>query len=177
MWLGDQRARAMVREQPDNWLIRPAGDGRAPAMMLSGMAEDQRAGLFARIEAATVELRRLVRHGALGRAKLRAAGRGGSTGMVPRQVVLRLFLAFDGTRWRAMHGGLARVLQDSDRLAGSLPAGGLSKDVWVLNDERSDIVGPSAVPLGPLPIRRTTGDLPRPRCRRFVLARPLRGTA
>jgi uncharacterized circularly permuted ATP-grasp superfamily protein/uncharacterized alpha-E superfamily protein len=159
MWLGDQRARTMVREQPDNWLIRPAGDGRAQAMLLSGMAADQRAGLLARIEAQPWAY---AASAAMAPSVAPSAGTrdDGSTGMVPRQVILRLFLTYDGTAWRAMQGGLARVLQDSDRLAGTLPASGLSKDVWVLNDDRSDIVGPPAVPLGPLAIRRTTGDLP-----------------
>jgi uncharacterized circularly permuted ATP-grasp superfamily protein/uncharacterized alpha-E superfamily protein len=159
MWLGDERARAMVREQPDNWLIRPAADGRAPATTLSGLAEDQRAGLLARIEAhpwnyaASAAIAPSV-------APTFGVMEAGGSGMVPRQVMLRLFLTFDGSQWRAMHGGLARVLQDSDRLAGTLPVSGVSKDVWVLNDDRSDIVGPAAVPQGPLPIRRTTGDLP-----------------
>jgi uncharacterized circularly permuted ATP-grasp superfamily protein/uncharacterized alpha-E superfamily protein len=159
MWLGDQRARAMVRDQPDNWLIRPAGDGRAPATVLSVMTQEQRAGLLARIEAQPWAF---AASAALAPSVAPTVGQqdGGATGMVPRQVMLRVFLTFDGTEWHAMEGGLARVLQDSDRLAGTLPASGLSKDVWVLNDDRSDIVGPPAVPLGPLAIRRTTGDLP-----------------
>ncbi len=159
MWLGDERARAMVREQPANWLIRPAGDGRAPATMLPSLPEPERVALLARIEAqpwshaATAAI-------APSFAPSFGEQEGGDAGMVPRQVVLRLFLTFNGSEWRAMHGGLARVLQDSDTLAGTLPASGLSKDVWVLNDDRSDIVGPLAQPAGPLAIRRTTGDLP-----------------
>jgi uncharacterized circularly permuted ATP-grasp superfamily protein/uncharacterized alpha-E superfamily protein len=158
MWLGDERARRMVREQPENWLIRPAGDGRAPAILLSGLAEDQRAGLLARVEAQPWAF---AASAAIAPSVAPTfGGHDGGGGMVPRQVMLRLFLTFDGTEWRAMQGGLARVLQDSDRLAGTLPGSGLSKDVWVLNDDRSDIVGPPAVPQGPLAIRRTTGDLP-----------------
>jgi uncharacterized circularly permuted ATP-grasp superfamily protein/uncharacterized alpha-E superfamily protein len=159
MWLGEPRAREILRGQPENWLIRPAGDGRTPATALAGMAADQRAGLLARIEAQPWAY---AASAAMAPSVAPTVGplQGGGTGLVPRQILLRLFLTFDGTEWRAMHGGLARVLQDSDRLAGTLPGSGLSKDVWVLNDDRSDIVGPPAVPLGPLPIRRTTGDLP-----------------
>jgi uncharacterized alpha-E superfamily protein len=159
MWLGEPRARTLLREQPEHWLIRPAGDGRAAATALAGMAADQRAGLLARIEAQPWNY---AASNAIAPSVAPTVGpvEGGGTGMVPRQVMLRLFLTFDGTEWRAMQGGLARVLQDSDRLAGTLPSSGLSKDVWVLNDDRSDIVGPSAVPLAPLAIRRTTGDLP-----------------
>jgi uncharacterized alpha-E superfamily protein len=78
----------------------------------------------------------------------------------PRPVIMRLFLVHDGTRWRAMQGGLARVMEESDRLAGHLPRGGLSKDVWVLNEERGDIVGPPVMPVPRLAIRRASGDLP-----------------
>jgi uncharacterized circularly permuted ATP-grasp superfamily protein/uncharacterized alpha-E superfamily protein len=159
MWLGEPRARRMVAEQPENWLVRPAGDGRAAATRLSGLDADQRAALLARIEAQPWNF---AASAAIAPSVAPTFGQheGGGSGMVPRQVMLRLFLTFDGTQWHAMQGGLARVLQDSDRLAGTLPGSGLSKDVWVLNDDRSDIVGPPAVPLGPLAIRRTTGDLP-----------------
>ncbi len=141
MWLGDQRARAMLHAQPDNWLIRPAGDGRAPATMLSSLAADQRAELLARIEAqpwAYAASAAIAPSVAPSVGPQEGSGEeGGSAVMVPRQIMLRLFLTFDGTEWRAMQGGLARVLQDSDRLAGTLPASGLSKDVWVLNDDRN----------------------------------------
>jgi len=159
MWLGDQQARTILHEQPANWLIRSAGDGRAAATPLAALAEVDRAALLARVEAqpwayaATAAMPPSV-------APSVGARENGRSGMVPRQVMLRMFLVFDGAEWRAMHGGLARVLAPEDRLAGALPGSGIAKDVWVLNDDRSDIIGPAAVPLGSLPIRRTTGDLP-----------------
>jgi uncharacterized circularly permuted ATP-grasp superfamily protein/uncharacterized alpha-E superfamily protein len=159
MWLGDQRARAMLAEQPAGWLIRPTGDGRAPAVALGDLTEEQRIALLARIEAQPWSY---TASAALAPSVAPSVGvlDNGRPGMVPRPVVLRMFLAFDGIAWHALEGGLARVLRDDDRLAGSLPGSGVSKDVWVLNDERTDIVGPPAVPVGPLAIRRTTGDLP-----------------
>ncbi len=36
----------------------------------------------------------------------------------------------------------------------------MSKDVWVLTEDRTDIVGPAALAVPPLTLRRSTGDLP-----------------
>ncbi len=80
--------------------------------------------------------------------------------LMPRAVVLRLFLVHDGERWRAMPGGLARVLAAGAVLAGRLPPGGVCKDVWVLTEDGSDIVGPPQTVVAPLALRRTTGALP-----------------
>jgi uncharacterized alpha-E superfamily protein len=55
---------------------------------------------------------------------------------------------------------LARVIEPGTHLAGSLPLGGLSKDVWVLNEDRGDISGPPPMSSPVLRIRRTSGDLP-----------------
>ena len=79
---------------------------------------------------------------------------------MPRPVVLRLFLVHDGTAWRAMPGGLARIMDESERLTGRAPDMGVSKDVWVLSEDRGDIVGPPAHAAPALKIRRTPGDLP-----------------
>ena len=81
-------------------------------------------------------------------------------GLQPRPVVLRMFLVHDGDRWHAMEGGLARVLDDEAGLAGGLPGGGLSKDVWVLHEGARNTLGPLPQAPAPLPIRRSTGELP-----------------
>jgi uncharacterized alpha-E superfamily protein len=73
---------------------------------------------------------------------------------------MRLFLVYDGRDWCAMQGGLARVLETDGVIAGRLPRQGLSKDVWVLNEEGADIVGPNVLTAPPLAIRRTSGELP-----------------
>ena len=45
-------------------------------------------------------------------------------------------------------------------LAGAMQSRGPAKDVWVLNDDRADIVGPPGPRSPPLAIRRTAGELP-----------------
>jgi uncharacterized alpha-E superfamily protein len=81
-------------------------------------------------------------------------------GMEPRPVVLRLFMVFDGRQWQALPGGLARIMQPGGGHPERARDGGVSKDVWVLTEDRRDIVGPSALVAGPVRLRRTTGDLP-----------------
>lgn len=80
-------------------------------------------------------------------------------GLEPLPLVLRLFAVFDGTAWHVMPGGLARI-GEAGALGGPLPPQGLSKDVWVLAEEGSNIIGPAATQLPPLPIRRASGALP-----------------
>lgn len=154
MWLGDSRARDLVRQEPARWLIRSATDGAAPAVALASLAEAERTALLARIEANGWDF------AASAAIAPSVAPTASEAGMVPKPVVLRMFLIHDGHAWRVMEGGLARVIEDDDPLAGALPHHGLSKDVWVLNDERAEIVGPSMLPMTPLAIRRTTGELP-----------------
>ena len=74
----------------------------------------------------------------------------------PRPVMWRAFLMFDGQAWHMLPGGLARVLApgaDPDQP-------GVAKDIWVLHDEQSDIIGPIAVPTPRLKLRRNAGELP-----------------
>jgi uncharacterized alpha-E superfamily protein len=84
----------------------------------------------------------------------------GPNGLEAKPVALRMFLAFDGTRWRAFPGGLARALSEEDGLAGRLPRNALSKDVWVLAEENSAVQGALGLITPILAIRRTSGDLP-----------------
>jgi uncharacterized circularly permuted ATP-grasp superfamily protein/uncharacterized alpha-E superfamily protein len=74
----------------------------------------------------------------------------------PRGVTLRLYLLHDGHGWRPLPGGVARVA------AGVAGSGEwrMSKDVWVLEEEGADIVGPGNLAVPALPIRRTSGDMP-----------------
>jgi len=159
MWLGDSRARELVKQDPARWLIRSATNGNTPAAALAELAEPERAALLARIEANGWDH---AASAAIAPSVAPSAGNAGAgeAGMVPKPIVLRMFLVHDGHAWHVMEGGLARVIEAGEHLAGALPTHGLSKDVWVLNDERNEIIGPAMMAMAPLPIRRTTGDLP-----------------
>ncbi len=60
--------------------------------------------------------------------------------LVPRPVLVRMFLVRDRTGWRAMPGGLGCVLPDG---AQAWPSAGpvLAKDVWVLAENPAVIRG------------------------------------
>ena len=154
MWLGEQRAREVVEQDPGRWLIRPATDGGTHGLSPATMLPADRAALMRKIEARPWEW------AATASIPPSVAPCLDGDALIPRPIVMRLFLVHDGVQWRALQGGLARVLQDADHVAGRLPQGGLAKDVWVLNEERGDIVGPASVPASILKIRRATGDLP-----------------
>ncbi len=154
MWLGEERARARLAQNPNAWLIRPATDGQAHALHLATMPPAERALLMRRIEQRPWE------YAASAAMPPSVAPCLVGEGLEPRPVSLRMFLAQDQGEWMAMQGGLGRVLEPGTHLAGSLPMGGLSKDVWVLNDERGDIAGPPPMAAPILRIRRTSGDLP-----------------
>ncbi len=155
MWLGEEQARALVTADPARWLIRPAVDGHAAATQVDRLDPSDRAALLARIARRPWAWSASAAIPPSMAPCLDADGR-----LSPKPVVLRMFLAWDGTAWRAMPGGLARVLDETERLAGRLPQAAMSKDVWVLSEDRSDIVGPAAQQVGKLAIRRGSGDLP-----------------
>ncbi|MBR0659614.1 circularly permuted type 2 ATP-grasp protein [Neoroseomonas oryzicola] len=147
LWLGDPAARARVLAEP-GWTVCAATDGAA-RREVPREAWD-------------------VARNAEARPRAHAATRLPVPSVVPtvvgdrlepRPLVLRMFAVFDGAEWRVMPGGLARIGADA-ALGGALPTQGLSKDVWVLAEEGHDIIGPAALQLPPLPIRRQPGALP-----------------
>lgn len=160
-WLADPDALAALRRAPRDWLVRPAFDGAVPAQALAELAEAPLAALLERIAArpqdftASRDVAPSVAPCAAG-----AGGSGGDEGLVPRPVILRLFLVQSEGVWHAMPGGLARVPAPGEGLAGRLPRQGLAKDVWVLSEDGAQITGPAALPMPPLPIRRAAGALP-----------------
>ncbi len=153
-WLGDAKAREAVLGDPDCWRIRPAFDGTENPQAVARMDPVAQAELLARVSAAGEEFV------ALPPFMPTVAPCVGTDCMQPRPIVLRMFLVFDGERWQAMPGGLARVLSEHDVTIGRLPLHALSKDVWVAAEEEAELLGPGHLSVGALPIRRTTGDLP-----------------
>ena len=152
-WLNDPAMRDAVLRDPDAWLVCSALDGAAPPLG-SGMAPEQaRQGLLKSLTAAPEKFvaRRPVSPSA---APCLDGGQ-----LVPRPLVVRLFLAQVDGAWHAMPGGLGCALPDGDA-AWPLAVSGLAKDIWVLAQDPMDIAGPPAQRSPAMAIRRTAGDLP-----------------
>jgi uncharacterized circularly permuted ATP-grasp superfamily protein/uncharacterized alpha-E superfamily protein len=154
MWLGHARARDLLEQEPARWLVRPATDGQEQAILPGELPEAERAALLQAIADRPQD------HAATAWMEPSHAPCGTPDGLEPRPIVLRLFLVFDGARWHTMPGGLAQVIEDPRTLTGRLPRTGVSKDVWVLAEDGADIVGPAALAVPPLPIRRAAAELP-----------------
>jgi uncharacterized circularly permuted ATP-grasp superfamily protein/uncharacterized alpha-E superfamily protein len=143
-WLGDPEGAARVAAEPGAWVLKSAWSRSARPAPAATAAPDGQAWRLAaqrRLPASFVPC--------IGRGEV----------LEPRGVTLRLFLLHDGTAWRALPGGLARVGDEAPH-AGPGPRLRMSKDVWVLEEEGSDIVGPGNLAVPALPIRRTAGDMP-----------------
>ena len=154
LWLGEGAVVRTVLRDLEGWIIRKATDGEAPPVVPMMLSETDRAELAARIEAEPAQ------YAASVAPTPSVAPCAGEHGLQPKPIALRMFMTFDGTRWRAFPGGLARALSEEDALAGRLPRTALSKDVWVLQDEASPVQGALALLNPTLAIRRTAGDLP-----------------
>ena len=154
MWLGESRARELLLADPSRWLLRAGLDGRAPAVALGSVSE---AGLAAALAEVAAKPWAFAATACLPPSVVPSVG---PEGLVPRAVILRMFLVHDGTGWRAMEGGLARVVDPDAPFAAALPGGGLAKDVWILSEDSEEMVGPPASVMPPVPIRRMPGELP-----------------
>jgi uncharacterized circularly permuted ATP-grasp superfamily protein/uncharacterized alpha-E superfamily protein len=154
-WLGDADQRARAFADFDRKHIVSATDRGVDAISVAGMNADERAELRARIEARPWAFAAVAPP-----LPSFAPCVGSGETLDPKPIALRLFLVFDGASWRPLPGGLARVLEPADALAGRLPHSALCKDVWVLQEEGLDIYGPSNLAVPALPIRRTPGDMP-----------------
>ena len=154
MWLGDPFSLARVLRTPDRWLIRPALDGRAAPTPLGRGDPAQLQALRAAIEADPGA------YAAVAEVPASVAPCVAPVGLTPIPVVLRMFLVADGAAWRALPGGLARMLATAEPIAGRLPGRALAKDVWVLADQGATLIGPPVPPAPVMMIRRTAGDLP-----------------
>lgn len=154
LWLGDPEAYRSFRGEPERWLIRPIADAAGRVVAFGASSEAARSELLAHIEADPTGF------AAFAPLPASEAPSVGTAGLEPKPIVLRLFLVFDGNTWRAMDGGLARIVEPSHIWPGAVPLHAVSKDVWVLHEEGEDIVGPAALALQPMPVRHPAGDLP-----------------
>jgi uncharacterized circularly permuted ATP-grasp superfamily protein/uncharacterized alpha-E superfamily protein len=151
LWLGDAAARDAVRADPDAWRLRSAFDpGEAvplgPLEVFTGRAAAEPWRFAATRPVIPSAAPCLV-----------------GERLAPAPVLLRVFLACDadGT-WRVMPGGLARVLGavGEGGIASQPAHRGTAKDVWVLAEDSTGIVGPPPLRGATLAIRRSSGELP-----------------
>jgi len=154
LWLGEGAVVRTVLRDLEGWLVRKATDGSTPPVVPMLLSTEERAKLAAEMEANPGAFTASVA------PTPSVAPCAGPHGLEAKPVALRMFMTFDGTRWRAFPGGLARALSEEDALAGRLPRNALSKDVWVMEDETSKVQGASSLVIPTLTIRRTAGDLP-----------------
>lgn len=156
LWLGDEAAQRTVGQAAARWSVRPALDPQPAPQALHDMPPEARGALQAAIAERPWD------YAAVTVAPPSVAPCHGPGGLDAQPVVLRLFLMHDGVRWRAMQGGLARVLPPSgaQHAVEGLPAGALFKDVWVLSQDNAALQGPEPVRQAPVPIRRSAGNLP-----------------
>ena len=153
-WLGEAGAVEAILTEPHAWAIRSATEnGTAPAM-LDRLSPAGRERLLGQVADAPW------RFAACRPVMPSVAPCVGPRGFAPRPVVVRLFMMCDGGEWRAMEGGLVRALPGEGDIAWRLPDRGLAKDLWVMAETAGAIVGPESATLPPMPIRRTSGDLP-----------------
>jgi uncharacterized circularly permuted ATP-grasp superfamily protein/uncharacterized alpha-E superfamily protein len=157
-WMGDTPAREAVLRVPEGWLLRSAFDRNTPPVALSDLPEAELIEKLGQLAAKPWAFAATARMAASMAPCL--GPQYGPPGLVPRPVIMRVFLAFDGTQWRAMQGGLGCALPDGAPIVWPRTGPRLEKDVWVLADTPSEIVGAPAAQVPPLPIRRAAGDLP-----------------
>jgi uncharacterized circularly permuted ATP-grasp superfamily protein/uncharacterized alpha-E superfamily protein len=154
-WLGHAHALEALRQGPAKYLLRPATEGTRPATRLDDMGDAALAATLARVA------ERPWAWAATDAVPPSGAPSVAAGGLAPKPVVLRSFLCRGpGGGWIVLPGGLARIIDDADRVAGRLPRGGVSKDVWVLAEDGLDLHGPAHGPAPALQVRRQPADLP-----------------
>ncbi len=153
-WLGEPGAVEAILGEPYAWAIRSATENGTVPAMLDRLSATGRERLLGQIAEAPW------RYAACRPIAPSVAPCVSPRGFVPRPVVLRMFLVCDGGEWQAMPGGLVRALPGEGDIAWRLPDRGLAKDLWVMAESVGAIVGPGSAALPPIPIRRSSGDLP-----------------
>ncbi len=155
-WCGQPEALRYVRRNLDFLVIKPAFPSKGMEPVFGGkLSEEERAKLLARMHERP--------HDFAGQELLNLSSTPvwSDDGLVPRRVVLRVYLAAHQGSWVVMPGGLARVSPSQDTQVVSMQRGGGSKDTWVLSHgpvDRFTLLRPPSEPVGLS--RGTTSDLP-----------------
>ncbi len=153
LWLADGPARATVRQNLRRWSVRPAMGETVP-VVLHHLPPERRAALDAAIAARPWEW------AASAVVEPSTAPCVTAEGLQSRPVVLRLFLVCDGETWRALPGGMARVLGAGEWPGEALPARALIKDVMVLQAQEDGVARVAAARRVSLIVRRAIGEFP-----------------
>jgi uncharacterized circularly permuted ATP-grasp superfamily protein/uncharacterized alpha-E superfamily protein len=129
-WCGQRAARNYVRNNLDFLIIKPAYPAKGMEPVFGGrLAPNERARLLARLEEFPNEF--------VGQEllDLSSVPVWSDQGLVPRRVVLRVYMAAVGDSWIVMPGGLTRVSPSADTPVVSMQHGGGSKDTWILSGQ------------------------------------------
>jgi uncharacterized circularly permuted ATP-grasp superfamily protein/uncharacterized alpha-E superfamily protein len=132
-WCGQPGALGYVRKNLDFLVIKPAFPAKGMEPVFGGrLAPNERAQLLTRLEDRPQEF--------VGQELLNLSSVPvwSDNGLMPRRVVLRVYIAAAGDSWIVMPGGLTRVSPSPDTPVVSMQRGGGSKDTWVLSDQPVD---------------------------------------
>jgi len=155
-WCGQPQPLRYVLDNLDFLVIKPAFPSQGMEPVFGGkLTGDERSRLIARLEERPYEFagQELV--------DLSTIPVWSQNSLVPRRVVLRVFLAASGDSWVVMPGGLARVSPSLDTAVVSMQRGGGSKDTWVLSNGPVDVLTLQHPRDQPLDLNRGEGtDLP-----------------
>jgi uncharacterized circularly permuted ATP-grasp superfamily protein/uncharacterized alpha-E superfamily protein len=142
LWLGNPGSLTRFRASPEEFMLRAAARAGAEIAGLEAADRDPRGWAAAARTAPSL------------------APSLGEAGLEPRPVMLRLFLIHDGSAWRCLPGGLARLAPEGTGENGDTTAHSTAKDVWVLSEERAEIRGPATLHMPAMAVRRASGELP-----------------
>jgi uncharacterized circularly permuted ATP-grasp superfamily protein/uncharacterized alpha-E superfamily protein len=154
-WCGEATACAYVLDNLERLVIKPLAPHASTATVFGAqLSQAEREVLVQRIRA---HPQRFVGQEQLW---LSTAPVVAATGLEPRPMVLRTFLAAHDTGFVVMPGGLGRVSRGRDHWIVSNQHGGVSKDIWVLASEPEKQV--SLLPPADAPVVVTRGgdDVP-----------------
>jgi uncharacterized circularly permuted ATP-grasp superfamily protein/uncharacterized alpha-E superfamily protein len=159
-WCGQEQEREYVSDHLDELVLRPTFSNSSilnnrKGALLPGQAAGDR-----RQEVLDLLNRRGYQY--FGQETLTLSTTPGLSegGIVPRPVVLRVYLCADGDSYRVMPGGLTRTTDSVDAQAVTMQQGDASKDTWVLSNAPVSTFTRLAAPDQAVTLRRSGNDLP-----------------
>ncbi len=159
-WCGQEKERSYVAEHLDELALRPTFSNSSilnnrKGALLPGQATGER-----RQEVIDLLSRRGYQYFGQETLTLSTTPGWSEEGIVPRPVVLRVYLCADGDSYRVMPGGLTRTTDSVDAQAVTMQQGDASKDTWVLSNGPVSTFTRLASPDQAVTLRRSGSDLP-----------------